>query len=160
MSRSCAITLPFADGEYVFRIRFGEAVALQEQTDAGPRWIYGRLVEGSWHPKDISETIRQGLLGAKEVPVAKIKTLIEQYVEKRPALEHVGIAIAILEAHLIGVPDEPLKKSEGRPETPQTEVSQASPEEKSGSETSTDGEPQSGSPPEKSTSTLFGNSTT
>ncbi len=157
MSRSCSIRLPFADGEYTFRILFGEAVALQDVCDAGPRWIYGRLIEGSFRPKDISETIRQGLLGAKEVPVAKIRRLIEQYVEKRPAFENLEIAQAILFAHLAGVPDEPLKKSEGRPEAQQDPTSPNSQEENSEPETTTPAEAPSGSVQEQSTDSPSGN---
>jgi hypothetical protein len=110
MSRDASITLPFADGEHVFRLRWGELIALQEACDAGPYAISMRLARGLWKVEDISHTIRLGLIGGGMEP-GKALSLVQTYVEGRPPLETLALAQGILGIALMGPKDEPLGES-------------------------------------------------
>lgn len=105
MSRNASITLTWADGDYSFRLAWGQLSQLQEQCDAGPYVILQRLMDGTWRLKDISEVIRWGLIGGGMEPVAALK-LIRSYVEDRPPMENLMAAQAILTAGVIGAPEE------------------------------------------------------
>lgn len=56
----------FGDGVYAFALDFGQIEELQEKTDCGPFELYKRLLSGAWRIKDVTETIRLGLLGGGE----------------------------------------------------------------------------------------------
>jgi hypothetical protein len=111
MSRDAQITLPWADGDYVFRLGWGELELLQEACAAGPYVILNRLYEDSWKIGDISHTIRLGLVGGGMPPVDALK-LVRQYVEKRPPMENIIFAKGILEAGLVGAPEEKVGEQE------------------------------------------------
>ena len=112
MSRDGSITLPFADGDKVFRLAWGELIKLQEATDAGPFVVYNRLMTGTWRLGDISNTIRLGLIGGgMEVP--KALQFVQSYVESRPPLESLPLAQGILGTALQGAPDEKPGESAG-----------------------------------------------
>jgi hypothetical protein len=138
MSRSAKITLTWGDGEYTFRLRIAELVELQEKCDAGPAFILERLATGRWKVEDIRETIRLGLIGGaggdKGFSPSKATTLVQRYVDARPLQENINHAYAILAASVVGHEDEPLGKPKG--ETAESD-SQTSPEENSGSLSST-----------------------
>jgi hypothetical protein len=105
MSRDAQITLPWADGDHTFRLGWGELELLQEACGAGPYVILNRLYDESWKIGDISHTIRVGLIGGGKKPTEAL-TLVRQYVEKRPPMENIIFAKAILEAGLVGAPEE------------------------------------------------------
>ena len=114
MSRDASIgPLLWADGKYTFRLGWGELALLQEKTDCGPLLLLERLGGKGWRIEDISQSIRLALIGGGTEPVAALK-LVEAYVEKRPPLENVMLAYAIVSAGVQGAPDEPLKKPRGR----------------------------------------------
>lgn len=119
MSRDASVTLDFADGTYVFRLRYAELMQLQEATDAGPSWVLNRMMQPTpenrgWRVQDISHTLRLGLIGGGLEPI-KALNLVRTYVEARPPMESLLLAQAVLAAALMGVPDEqPLKKSVSR----------------------------------------------
>lgn len=114
MSRSASITLAWADGDYHFRLAWGEIIQVQEATDAGPFVVLGRLQDGTWRVEDISSVIRLGLIGGGLEPPKALK-LTRTYVESRPPVENLLIAIAILQAGLMGAPDEEeIKKNESQ----------------------------------------------
>lgn len=138
MSRDASISFDFADGTYTFRLGIGQLRELQEKTDAGPEEIYHRLDAGAWRYPYIVETIRLGLIGGGASP-DKARSLVRDYVEKRPLLENVRPAMEILAALLVGAPDEPPKKDEG--ETTSRKDESISPTESSTSETSTEPAP-------------------
>jgi hypothetical protein len=113
MSRDAKVTLTWADGDYVFRLGWGELAELQEKTDAGPYVVLQRLLSGQWRIEDISNVIRLGLIGGGLEPPKALR-LVRTYVEARPPLENHPVAYAVLSAGLMGAEDEPV----GEPEAP------------------------------------------
>lgn len=110
MSR-CQITMVWGDGEYPFCLPLAQLEELQTLCDAGPMVIAGRLEASVWRTQDIYHTLRLGLIGGGTKPVEAIR-LCRSYVLERPWIENVLPALAILQAALIGKPDEPVGKSE------------------------------------------------
>ena len=99
----------FADGEYDFRLGWGQLVELQELCDAGPQFVLNRLHTGEWRVEDIAHTIRLGLLGAdKDMKPSQASALVKRYVQERPPLENHTLAVVILTAALMGAPEEPV----------------------------------------------------
>ncbi|WP_426229291.1 gene transfer agent family protein [Pararhizobium sp. DWP3-4] len=105
MSRDATIMLPWADGDHTFRLGWGELELLQEACDAGPYVILNRLFDESWKIGDISNTLRLGLIGGGMTPGSALK-LTRTYVEKRPPVENLVFAQAVLSAGCIGAPEE------------------------------------------------------
>ncbi|MCM2292296.1 gene transfer agent family protein [Allorhizobium sp. BGMRC 0089] len=103
--RDASITLTFADGDYAFRLGWGELEGLQEACDAGPYVILDRLNTGTWRVGDIAHVIRFGLIGGGKTPVEALQ-LVRRWVEARPPAENVLMAQAILTAGILGAPDE------------------------------------------------------
>lgn len=126
MNRDGKIELAWADGDYAFRLGWGELEQLQEKCDAGPYVILQRLVTNTWNVGDISHTIRLGLIGGGLKPVEAL-TLVRDYVEKRPPLESLIFAKTILVVALMGAPEE----SVGEPDaaSPEGETLTISPTE-------------------------------
>jgi hypothetical protein len=115
----------FADGEYDFRLGWGQLVELQESSNAGPHFILNRLHSGAWLMEDIAHTIRLGLLGADpEMKPSKATTLVRRYVMERPPLENHTLAVVILTAALMGSPEEPVGEPEAANQTVQSTTSQ------------------------------------
>lgn len=132
MARSASVTLDFADGPHHFRLAWGELGKLQEECDAGPLVVLGRLHDSTWRVKDISSVIRLGLVGGGMDPAKAIK-LVRSWVEDRPPLENLPLAQAVLAAGCVGAPEEEL----GKAEAPGQEAgSTISPTGRSGSEPS------------------------
>ncbi|MBO9100001.1 MULTISPECIES: gene transfer agent family protein [unclassified Rhizobium] len=106
--RDAKVELAFADGDYPFRLSWGNLVELQEQLDAGPYAVLNRLNSDEWKVQDISQIIRLGLIGGdKDLHPVKARKLVERYVEERPPLENLPLARVILMTALFGAPDEP-----------------------------------------------------
>ena len=104
------ITLPFADGEYAFRLPIRRIVEIEEK--AGPiDLVKHRLLHGGWGIHDVVETIRQGLIGGGkgevngqpiEVGSLRANSLIENYVDGHAIAEHHLTAKAIIAALYVG----------------------------------------------------------
>ena len=109
MSRDGSVTLPFADGDYLFRLAWGELEKLQEERDAGAYVILQRLVSGQWFVQDISSVLRFGLIGGGMEPVQALK-LIRMHVQARPPLESLVYAQRVLGAAIAGVAEEEVGK--------------------------------------------------
>ena len=107
MSRSAKITAPFAGEEYEFRMAFGDIVRLQEKRDLGPYEITTRLHAGTWRVEDIREVIRIGLIGGG-MAVPQAAKLVREHVEGAPIMENLALAQIVMQAGLVGAPDEPL----------------------------------------------------
>lgn len=128
MSRDAKIELTWADGEYTFRLGWGELEALQEACEAGPWVILERLFTRQCLIGDISNVIRQGLIGGGLEPTAATK-LVRTYVEKRPPAENLLFATVILQAAIQGAEEEPVGEHLAASQTESS--STASPMEKS-----------------------------
>lgn len=93
------VTITWGDDEYVFRLALAQLLALQEKTEAGPLELFQRIGTGRWKVQDLRETIRLGLIGGGLEP-AKATVLTRRYVDERPLLESVPVALEILTAAL------------------------------------------------------------
>lgn len=111
MSRNAAIELKWGDGTHTFRLPIGQLRELEEKRHAGPFQIYQRLVDRSFRVDDAREVVRLGLIGGGMQP-KDAATLVEQYIDRWPLLETVSVAFSVLEAALVGAPDEPVGKEE------------------------------------------------
>ncbi len=118
MSRDASITMPWADGDYTFRLDWAALEKLQEACDAGPYVILQRMSNGGWMMQDITNTIRLALIGGGLEPIAALKK-VRAYVEDRPPGENLIYAQAILTAGCIGAPEEELGNGEAA--SPETE---------------------------------------
>lgn len=147
------VELEWGDGDQVFNIaKIKECLELEEKCgDCGIFEIFNRITEGKARLNDIRETIRLGLIGGGKTPVQAL-VLVKRYVDDRPLIESLPVARTILMAALVGVPgDEVGKKQEAeRTETEATHALSDPP--------STESEPQSGSPPDRSMKSPSGNS--
>ena len=103
--RDARIELTIWDGEYEFRLGWGEISQLQEKCDAGPYVIQDRLAQKTWRTEDIECTLRLGLIGAGRKPEEATK-LIKDHVKSRPVGEYALAALAVISAGIIGGPDE------------------------------------------------------
>lgn len=127
MSRDAQITFPWADGDYTFRLGWGELEQLQEACDAGPYVILTRLQDDTWRVGDISHTIRLGLVGGgMKMTDALLK--VRRFVEARPPTENLLFAQIILSAACVGAPEERVGE-EGAPSPAEESGSTISPTE-------------------------------
>ncbi len=112
-------------GEHDFCLAaIGNMLALEEVCKAGLAVIYGRLASGNWYVNDIRETIRLGLIGAGTKPDEAMR-LVKVSVDGNPRglAESVLTAMAIIEAVIIGVPDDPVGKNQAPEAETQATVS-------------------------------------
>lgn len=93
------VTIPWADGDHVFRLALDQLLELQDKTDAGPMELMVRLRGQRWRVQDLRETIRLGLIGGGRSP-AEAMVLVRRYVDGRPLLESVPVALEIIVAAL------------------------------------------------------------
>lgn len=131
-SRDASVTLAWADGDYTFRLAWGQLIELQEKCDAGPYIVLQRLSMGGWRVQDIGNVIRLGLIGGGLAPEKALK-LTRDYVESRPPMENLMMARGILGVALQGAPEEPPGEAQGEAATGST----TSPTESSASPAST-----------------------
>lgn len=117
MSRDASIFAPFGDGEYKFRLAWGELVKLQEALDVGPLFLFNRLGGVEWRVQDIAETLRWGLIGGGTKP-ADASKLIELYVKGMPPIDNLSLALRVLAASLNGAPDETQEMPPGKADAP------------------------------------------
>lgn len=103
--RDARITEDFADGTYEFCMNYGAIRMLQEAREMGPLFVYQQLQAGTWRIEDVRETIRCGLIGGGMAAV-KANKMVQMYVEERPIMENVALAMRVLGAGLIGAPEE------------------------------------------------------
>lgn len=113
MSRDARIDFPWADGDHTFRLAWGELEMLQEACDAGPYVVLSRLYGEDWKLGDIYHTLRLGLIGGGMKPAEALK-LTATYIKRRPPVENIMFAQAVLSAGCHGAPEERL----GEPDAP------------------------------------------
>lgn len=135
MSRHGEITLSWGDGEYKFRMAYGELRKLQESCDVGPPLMVRRLLPyhpetnplgDNWRVEYIRETIRIALIGGGQTQ-ADALALVQKFVDQRPLLENRELAFGLIQMGLAGAPDEPLGKAEGEPTKAKSSPTKRSP---------------------------------
>lgn len=93
------VTQDFGDGTYSFRLAYGQWLELQEAVGSGPLELYVNLLNRRWRVQHIREIIRIGLIGGGTIPADALR-LVRRYVEDRPILESVALALAIVSASI------------------------------------------------------------
>lgn len=93
------ITRDWADGAYSFRLAYGQWIELQESASCGPLELYVNLLNRKWRVQHIREIIRVGLIGGGALPTDALR-LVKRYVEERPVIESVQLAVEIVAASL------------------------------------------------------------
>lgn len=106
------IVEPFADGDYSFCIGYGEWKLLQDSLNMGPFELYAAMLNRQWRVEHLREIIRIGLIGGG-IDVNKALNLSKNYVEGRPIVEHLGLALKILSASLSVPKGEEVELGEG-----------------------------------------------
>lgn len=112
MSRAGEIRFAWGDGEYKFRLGIGQLRELQEACDAGPAFIASRLRGDTWLMQDVRETIRLGLIGGGMEPQAAL-AMVRKHVDEYPLAQNKLVAWVILQAAVVGVPEEVVGKLMG-----------------------------------------------
>jgi hypothetical protein len=103
----------WAHGEDQFCLsKVGLILDLEEKCKAGLMSIMTRITNSQWGLNDIRETIRLGLIGGGMAP-DKAMSAVRNHVDDNPKglAQSVMVAYAILEAVLVGVPDDPVGKT-------------------------------------------------
>jgi len=113
------VRAPFGGRARTFRLRLGEAGALERECNAGIGHILMRLGTGAFYAADIRETIFQGLRGAGETDPAAT-ALVKAVVDEEPLAEHLQLACDIIRAYILGLPDVPAGKEQGETLDPAT----------------------------------------
>ncbi len=113
MIKHGSVDFDWADGHYTFRLAIGGWREIRDKTGAGPYELYERVVRRKWFVDDLREVIRLGLIGGGTEPVAALK-LVQAYVDERPLLEAVPVALAIMAAALVAPEGDSPKKARRR----------------------------------------------
>lgn len=114
MSANGTRTIIWAGGEHQFCLaKVGLILDLEAKCDAGIATVMTRLGSGSWRLNDVREPIRLGLIGGGLAP-DKAMQLVRNHVDDNPLTSSVLLAYSIIEAVMVGVPDEPVGKDPGK----------------------------------------------
>lgn len=113
MSANGTRTIIWAGGEDQFCLaKVGLILDLEAKCDAGIATIMTRLGSGTWRLNDVRETIRLGLIGGGMAPDAAMR-VVRNHVDDEPLTSSVLLAYTIIEAVMVGVPDDPVGKQPG-----------------------------------------------
>lgn len=113
MSAPGTRTIAWANGEDQFCLsKVGLILDLESKCSAGIATILRRLAEKEFFLSDVRETIRLGLIGGG-MPPDKAMTAVKHHVDlnENGLAPSVFLAYAIIEAVLVGVPEDPLGKA-------------------------------------------------
>ena len=95
---------------------------LEAKCDAGVQRIMQRLLSGDARLDDYRETIRLGLIGGGLAPDKALR-LVGSYVDGRPRLESIGVAVAVLMTLCAGRSDDAEDgDASGKAQAPETET--------------------------------------
>lgn len=94
----------FGDGEHEFALPIEQILELERITGAGFGAIYARCMAGQFQLRDLTETIRLGLIGGGLSP-KQASGLVDAYAKPTPILELFELAADILEARWSGAPE-------------------------------------------------------
>lgn len=112
MSANGTRTIIWAGGEDVFCLaKVGLILDLEQKCGAGIATIMTRLTTGNWALNDIRETVRLGLIGGGSTPERAMQA-VRNHVDENPLTASVLLAYSIIEAVMVGVPDDPVGKKE------------------------------------------------
>lgn len=112
MSAPGTRTIIWAGGEDQFCLSaVGNILDLEERCGAGLAVIFQRLGDGSWKLNDIRETIRLGLIGGGMKPEDAMLR-VKRSVDANPLAASVLVAYQVINAVIVGVPDDPVGKGE------------------------------------------------
>lgn len=110
MSANGTRTIIWANGEDQFCLaKIGLLLDLEAKCNAPVGVIFGRLGSGNFGINDIRETIRLGLIGGGMSP-DRAMTAVKSHVDGNPLASSVLTAYCVLEAVMVGVPDDPVGK--------------------------------------------------
>ncbi|WP_315833895.1 gene transfer agent family protein [Bradyrhizobium prioriisuperbiae] len=110
MSANGTRVIEWAHGEDTFCLaKVGLILDLEDKCKAGIAVIMARIEAGAWGLSDIRETIRLGLIGGGMSP-AKAAEAVKNHVDQNPLAHSVLVAYSVLQAVMIGVPDDPVGK--------------------------------------------------
>jgi hypothetical protein len=115
MSANGMRTIIWAGGEDQFCLaKVGLILDLEAKCEAGIATVMTRLGSGTWRLNDVREPIRLGLIGGGMAP-DKAMQAIRNHVDENPLTSSVLLAYAIIEAVMVGLPDDPVgrKPDEG-----------------------------------------------
>lgn len=108
------LILDWADGHYDFKLTWASCAEIERKSNAGIQAVYERVMVGQAHLADVTEIIRQGLLGGSggtvdaqqvETKPHVVSALLDRYVtgpEARPFTESWNVAKAILHTFMVG----------------------------------------------------------
>lgn len=108
------LTLDWADGSYNFKLPWASCAEIERKSGAGIQSVYERLMTGQSYLVDVSEIIRQALLGGSggtvdgqqvECKPHVVNALIERYVtgpDRRPFSENWDLAKVTLHTFMVG----------------------------------------------------------
>lgn len=108
------MTLPWADGDYTFRLGFKEISQFEEKFEGSFLGYCTRMANGDAKFNEIREIVRLGLIGGGLEP-PKALSLVRDYVEERPPSESLPIAILIARAGAFGSTEYHEKKAPAKP---------------------------------------------
>lgn len=114
MSRHGEVTLAWGDGDYTFRLGYGELMALQKACDGGPDWLAYQIRSINHRVEYSREAIRLGLIGGgmkQNEALDKVRKFFENQMEDYD--NNRLIAWAIIEAALRGVDGKTVGKLKG-----------------------------------------------
>lgn len=118
------LTLDWADGSYDFCLTWSGCAEIERKSNAGIQAVYERVMLAGSYSADVTEIIRQALLGGKsglvdgqpvEVKPATANALIARYVtgeDAPPFADSWNVAKAILHTFMVGH-ETAQKKTEG-----------------------------------------------
>lgn len=153
-----SIWLAFADGQYLFHLKAKRIDEVEQKCEAGFGEIYARLVSGTivyedddgkrqvhadgrearWKNTEVTETIRQALIGGgkcvvddeeKEVSAFRVDQLMRNYLDGEPLINAWKLAAAIAVATMDGYePPKAQAEADADPSPTQTNDTEASSE--------------------------------
>lgn len=92
----------FGDGEKNFALTAPMIHELERKTGRGIGAIFRRIQQHDFSLQDIAEVIRLGLIGGGTAPF-EADALVKTYVDGRPLVESMEIALDVIAARFLGV---------------------------------------------------------
>ncbi|MBS0250707.1 MAG: gene transfer agent family protein [Proteobacteria bacterium] len=96
----------FGDQERALKLTPNLILELERTTGVGIGILSKRTFAAQFHYRDLTETIRLGLIGGGETP-ERAAELIQTYVTDRPLSEVLPHAVGVLSALMLGTSKEP-----------------------------------------------------